>query len=124
MPGIAETVAYGIEDIWHRSSIPVVGHRQIVRRIYQYHGKYRNILRSLNNNAFIDLKQEFLRYARQLFNVTAFKCSSGTDCVCDIPSKVPSLEREFLEDQRRDLKMIIGAIDVQGNIYMKRGCAG
>ena len=82
--------------------------------------KYCNILRSLNKNAFIDLKQEFLRHARQLFNVAACKCSSGTDCVFDIPSKVQSLEREFLEDQRRDMKMIIGAIDVQGTNKRKR----
>ena len=36
VPGIAEIVAFAIEDIWHRSSIPVVGQRQIVRRIIQY----------------------------------------------------------------------------------------
>ena len=87
MPGIAEIVAYALEDVWHRTSIPVVGHRKIVRRIIQYHGKYRNTLRSVNKNAFIDLKQEFLPHSHPLFDVLACKCSSGTDRICEILRK-------------------------------------
>ena len=30
VPGIAGIVAFAIEDIWLRSSIPALGHRQIV----------------------------------------------------------------------------------------------
>ena len=46
-----------------------------------------------------------------LFDIAACRCVDFDNCSCPRESKVPSLERKFLLDQRSERKMVIGSLD-------------
>ena len=55
----------------------------------------------------------------QLFDIAACKCCDFEACCCDRDKRIPP-ERKLIADQRRERKMMIGAIDRKTTSAMKK----
>lgn len=104
---ICEIISKDIENIWHKASLPIISHQQILSRLVQYYNKYKGIKKIRKKTT----QSEFYKEAcKTLFDISICKCANINVCKCKI--KIPVKEREFLEDQREERKMYIGSIDL------------
>lgn len=112
----SETVALKVEETWRNASIPIIEHRVVVKRIQEYHKKYRNLLKPYkarkNVESYKKKIKKFVDESKRLFDIATCKCANQNVCVCERTRKIPTSERNFLNDQRSDKKMIIGGVDV------------
>lgn len=103
-----------IFKLWNKASIPVLSQKRVYDMLRNYHGKYRNILKSKGKkgSAAFDKKLEsFIADSMKLFDIAACKCFPFDTCKCQTLFKVPVVEQEFLLDQRSGRKMRIGSVD-------------
>ncbi|XP_050503662.1 uncharacterized protein LOC126882719 [Diabrotica virgifera virgifera] len=112
----SQIVAKKIQEIWSRASIPTIQQCSIIKRITSYRLKIRNLLKPYKQRSGVASykKQlnDFRTQSKVLFDVAACKCLDLNNCSCDKVFKVPAAERPFLEDQRTQRRMVIGAIDI------------
>jgi len=107
---IVAEVAKSVTDIWIKSSIPTVSMRRVHQKIESLHQQLRTILKGKGEtkaSAILLAKQDSLI----LFDISACRCLDFSNCTCPREVKVPALEHEFLLDQRKERKMIIGSLD-------------
>jgi hypothetical protein len=106
---ISDVTANKIKDIWRRASIPTV---QLIKG---HHEKYTKLLwcPASRRNEEYDKKVNDLRDQTRshIFDIAACKCTDFSLCKCEKSSKVPAIERKFLQDQRNARQMMIGGID-------------
>lgn len=112
---ISDMLASKIKEIWNRATIPTVTEKRIVQLIKGHHDKYIKLLWypvSKRNEPYEQKVNDFREQASQhLFDIATCKCADFSSCKCEKSSRVPTLEQEFLRDQRNARKMMIGAID-------------
>lgn len=140
---IAENVAFQIEAIYAKASIPIVSHTRVVQMIRSYHDSYYNLRKSYNRDhkkdSFQKKVEKFVTESKsKLFDIAACKCqmiytcqcgkkTTSCDCPiimeckCDKQKKIPIIERKFLHDQRTNRKTCIGGVDkvVTNQLLMK-----
>lgn len=117
---ISEIVSCDIERIWKKASLPVVSHQEVIRLIRNFNEKYKNIKRIPKSRKGADkIRKVFFDEANStLFDISACKCLNYEQCKCSV--KIPSMERNFLADQRHERKMVIGSVDISATQKMKR----
>ena len=108
-------VSKRLEEIWGKSSIPVITTRAIVFKIMKCCNNYKSLMKSYKSQYGKSAKYDkkftaFVEDTLTLFDIAKCKCVDS-DCVCPRECKVPSKECEFLADQRSHRKMMIGTID-------------
>jgi hypothetical protein len=112
---LSKTIAEKIHSIYLQASIPTVSMNRIVRKIQDYHGKYRTISKYPENKkqsqSYLNKVKQFKCDAQKLFDIGACKCITFQTCSCSKENKVPKLEQAFLIDQRTVRKMAIGSVD-------------
>lgn len=111
---VANLVAWKIEDIWKRASLPILSHNRIKDMILAYNKNYQNIIKPLKsrNTPFLQEKlSKFKTASLKIFDICHCKCADFESCKCQNCHKVPKIEREFLKDQRTERKMVMGGID-------------
>jgi hypothetical protein len=112
---ISDILASKIKEIWNRATIHTVTVTRIVQLIKGHHDKYIKLLWypvSKRNEQYERKVKDFREQASQnLFDIATCKCADFSSCKCDKSSRVPTLEQEFIQDQRSEHKMMIGAID-------------
>lgn len=140
---ISHRVARQIEELYCKASIPTVSHERIVKLIKDFHDKYFTLKKSFSRDKDKpNFKKKLDKFVSEtntkLFDVAFckcvmhFTCSCGKkpiscnckivmECRCDKAKKIPSIEREFLYDQRNMRLRYIGALDrVETNKIVKR----
>ncbi|KAK4883922.1 hypothetical protein RN001_000193 [Aquatica leii] len=104
-----------LKTLWDKSSIAVVSDQEILRKIREYHKKYRDIKKLTNKDGKLNMSKKVIQFRefgeKNLLDISLCKCKDFAKCVCTI--KVPIDERSFLTDQRTARKMAIGKIDVK-----------
>lgn len=115
---ISNVISRKLKDIWIKSSIPSVSQERVKKMIVDYHHKYRALLKHMKGRKesvpFKKKVDEFRSKAEStLFDISACKCRSFTDCDCERMRKVPKEEQLFLNDQRTTRKMAIGGVDTK-----------
>lgn len=108
---IADIVGTKIEELWIKSSIPIVTHKRVLQLLKSYHSKCYNLKKSLKKLKKEKL-EEFRVQSRKLFDIAACKCKEFASCTCLREKKVPKEEQIFLEDQRTNRLMAIGRMDL------------
>lgn len=107
---IAIKVATNVLEIWNKASIPTVSAKRVQQKIESLRKALRVILKrkgEAKNTAFSLAWQE----SSNLFDIAECQCLEYNNCACPRDAKVPTLEREFLLDQRNERKMVIGCLD-------------
>ena len=91
MSEISEPIVMKTKDLWIKASIPCVSDNRIRRMIFDYHSKYRNILKSIkekkDNAKFKDKCSEFKSHAD--ITISNCKCQSFLVCSCARDRKIP-----------------------------------
>lgn len=102
---------------WQLASIPTIGNRAVIKKIKAYHDKYRNLLKPYSSRkevkSYKDRIERFVSESKCLFDISACKCKCLVSCNCEKHLKVPITERDFLIDQRKGRKMVIGSVDLK-----------
>lgn len=113
---ISQLVAADLLNLWTRASIPAVSLDAVLKQIKTYYTKYRSLMKSWKSRQhtqnFKDQVQRFKVDASNLFDISACKCLDFARCKCSSKSKIPVVERSFIQDQRTDRKRYIGPVDV------------
>ena len=121
---IVKTVNDRVISIYSRASIPAVSVMRVNELILGYHTKYRNLMKNyksqINSSKQSGKFDAFKEHSNLLFDFAACKCKSFECCVCVKGKKVPILEREFLTDQRTQIKMFIGVCDPTNTNLLRR----
>ena len=112
---IAQQVAVSVENIWLKSSIPLVSHKRVLNMIRSYHDKYMKLIKPLkgrqNDEKYRRKIFEFREEgSSKLFDIAACKCALDK-CDCVKEHKVPVAEKPFLCDQRTCRLMYISTLD-------------
>lgn len=110
---IANIVASRLCVVWRRASIPTMEHRNIVRKIGNYHSKCQKILKSSSRGgkSYEEKVGKLEEEGRQLFDIFTCKCLHIESCTCRKDQKVPEREQSFFLDRRGDRIMMIGRVD-------------
>ena len=112
---ISDVLASKIKEIWNRATIHTVTVKRIIQLIKGHHDKYIKLLWypvSKRNESYEQKIKYFREQASQnLFDIASCKCVDFASCKCEKSSRVSALEQEFLQDQRNERNMMIGAID-------------
>ena len=110
MSEVIKDVANNVISIWTKAGIPTVSAIRVRQKIENLREDLRVILKKkddLKLAAVATAKQE----SKSLFDIAACHCADFSDCNCAREFKVPTLEREFLMDQRTVRKMFIAGLD-------------
>lgn len=112
---IANSVNEQLLDIWKSASVPTLSSRRVRAMLDNYHTKYNSLMKDYSSKrkdkpSFINKVTVFKEDSLKLFDIAACKCAIN-NCSCDAARKVPQREAKFLNDQRTNRKMAIGAID-------------
>ena len=112
---IANSVSEQLLDIWKSASVPTLSSRRVRAMLDNYHTKYNSLMKDYSSKrkdkpSFINKVTVFKEDSLKLFDIAACKCAIN-NCSCDAARKVPQREAKFLNDQRTNRKMAIGAID-------------
>lgn len=104
---MAEEVLSDVAEVWNNASVPCESTKLSVRRLQKLIASYKaaKMKSTERMNKFkmeCDLK---------LFGICACKCSESASCKCPLDRRVPLIERDFLNDQRNERKMVIGGVD-------------
>ena len=107
---IVAQVADNVNDVWIKASIPTVTIQRVKQKIESLHQNVRSLLKrkgEAKDAGILLAQQEGL----SLFDISACQCLDFNNCNCPKQCRVPTLEREFLSDQRNERKMRIGSLD-------------
>lgn len=112
---ISGQVAFYLENLWKKSSLPSVSNKRILDMLKTYHLKYTKIVRLAQSKKCENTSKKIKSFQdtanTKLFDITSCKCKELKNCSCELLKKVPVEERQFLNDQRSTRKMSIGSID-------------
>jgi len=114
---VANSVISQIENLWQKSSIPIISHQKVMEKLKPYNDKHRSLLRPYkgrqHNAKYKGKVEDFRAHSLlQLFDIAAL-CLDTANCTCKKERSVPAAERNFLEDQRHGRTMMIGGVDVK-----------
>ena len=116
---VISQVASKVAELWLLAGIPTVTVTRIRQRIESLHQHLRNVMKKKGvqkETAISAAQMESL----QLFDVASCSCSDFTICTCQKESKVPVIERQFLQDQRNARTMLIGGLDKEVTRQMEK----
>ena len=111
---IVKTITDRVIEIYNRASIPTVSKVRVNELIFGYHLKYQNIIKNYKSTlqSQITKLNAFKESSNILFDFCSCKCKGIILCTCSKEKKVPSIERDFLLDQRNKRRMFIGGVDI------------
>lgn len=109
---ICEKIATEIEEIWAKTTIPIITHKSVKRNVILLESKYKALLKSKNSKYFEKIRQRFTEdKTNELFDICTCKCINIFKCTCPREFKVPQIEKEFLIDQKSKRKMVLDKVD-------------
>lgn len=111
---VSEIVAKKVENIFKKSSIPIVSHTRVLQMLTTYHKKFLTLKQMFLRNqiGLRSKRDDFVSSAAELFDIAACKCISFSSCNCPKERKVPIIEQPFLLDQRTRRIGRIGSVDL------------
>lgn len=104
---ICKKVIIDVKSIWQKASLPVISDQRIIQKLKDYNEKYKVI----KKNKSVSKIKTFKNNSLKLFDISSCKCATFNSCNCKI--KVPIIERQYLQDQRGERRMMIGKVDVK-----------
>lgn len=118
---IANITAERVMKIWEKASIPAISKTTVVKKIQAYHEKVEKIKKSAGRKEYEETVKNFQEESTALFDICTCTCEDPeTDCECPAESRVPSLELEFLKDQRNARNMRISSVDRKTTALLKK----
>ena len=121
---ICQLVATSLIKIWNSASIPTVSLKRVEDMINNYHQKFKKFLYNYTARADTLLYQtklsDFRSQSKMLFDIAACKCLDFSACSCVSVKKKTRKEREFLQDQRTNKKMIISGEDRHESLRLRK----
>ena len=94
---VCKRLAEKLLQVWIKASIPTITLRGIELQLEKYIGDVQKVIRSKSTT----LKREELGLNLDiLFDICSCKCKEFSSCSCPLNLKVPTIERDFLTDQR------------------------
>ena len=106
---IAVEVAKQVRSLWvEKANLPVRSLRSVVRYVLTVVRKAQALTKSGTKRRSTAKEK---RPLQALFDICACKCPTKNRCQCPREHKVPGLEWDFLRDQRRKRRKVIGGID-------------
>ena len=106
---IAKNVGDAVKHLWLKASLPVKSDQMIVRQVLDVVGRARKINKAPATKRSAKIEKPLQR----LFDICACKCKVRSQCSCLKERKVPTMEWDFLRDQRGKRLQSIGSIDTK-----------
>ena len=117
----AETLSMKVED---KASIPHVSHHRVQEMLNVYHKKFINLQKPYkfckNSEPYREKISQFKDESVKLFGICSCKCSCISQCQFKKSRKTPTVECDFLEDQRGSRCMTITAVDGVESIRLQK----
>ena len=105
---IFHAVATEVRDMWKDEGIPTYDQKYVVKRLKVEYSAYQNTNRKPKSKR--QSGSSGTRFS-QLFDIARCKCKSYAACSCSKDCKIPENEWTFIQDQRGNRRLSLGAYD-------------
>lgn len=113
---VLDALVAKVMAIWNKLSVPILSPQRIKEKLKNYVTKYQTILkpyqREKGNRDYRAKLKTFFNESCSLFDVQACKCDLRSDCHCSVARSITNFEKQFLEDQCTERKMVLVEIDL------------
>lgn len=91
------SIANELDQLWKRTSIPIIQHYSIVNKLNKLINRYRDVKKHKQRTEY----QEFIKTKDYLFDIAKCRCDIRMlKCTCSLLDQIPRCEKEFILDQR------------------------